>query len=253
MKSRTFVDCVFLHFALAAPFAVALAPGPASAQRLPGDPPIESRWEADFRSAALEAPSLLLAQGVRGVGDFDVLDFIERSRSIDVGLAENLAYRQRDGSVRRFARWEITGERLPRIWLNSLMWQAAPWKARALGALHEFLSALDFVDVNYVATTTLALLADAEIRDGLLPTERAQLESYVQKRARVAGGSVVGVGGGGDWFGPLLKLEAARGSALRLIRSVTPQERRRAMDVLDLILLGMNVEVSWGRHGRILP
>ena len=209
----------------------------------------------DFRSIGLEIPSLLLAQGAQKFGAMDFLEFIRLAPRNPHPVPE-IRFAIPGGNERRFARWEIDANGIAQIYYDPMMMDHATLPfAKPIIALHEFMGAEGFMDFNYGGSITLWLISDAEFRGALTRDELRELESFVTKSPdtplqRFAGGSVIGVGSGGDGGAVAIKALSLERSVAEIKRPTSAQNRRNAFAMIVFLISRMSLEVGWAKVAR---
>ncbi len=195
----------------------------------------------DFKSIALNSVQTLINQGYRNFGQLDLQKFFRDIQSVEVTYVAFLRYQSRSGTERASACWRVQG-RNRSIRVNHWMWAYTESTDRSTISLHEFLGAFGFQDEHYEISAALSILSqssESTLQPELIPSLR-----NIRRGQQLAGGSVTGVGGGGDWIASKMKLAMYRMGLDELARAQTLEERRRAIEFLNQIPR-MRVEIRW--------
>jgi hypothetical protein len=153
----------------------------------------------EFLAAGLEIPQNLQARGYSNFGPMDLATLVSQMQGVQVQFSSKLTAAKRNQNGRISARWEVTSSgRI--IHVFSPLWNRFT-EQRSMLALHEYLGILGYYDDNYWLSTQLWTLSLPDSQ-ALSYNERARIEKSISIRAQpmqqVAGGGVVGVGGGGE-------------------------------------------------------
>ncbi|RZA05034.1 MAG: hypothetical protein EOP11_13760, partial [Proteobacteria bacterium] len=148
-----------------------------------------------FRDAGREIPTALIQAGHSQFGALDLSSFLEEISRTPLRWASAKEIGTRNKSGRISARWEIKGG-VSSILVNRETWRRFP-EEQAIFALHEYLGITGYNDNNYWLSTTMWFLSLKEARQALDEKVLAGRVSHYA-RMRMASGTVVGVGGGGN-------------------------------------------------------
>lgn len=200
---------------------------------------------AEFKVAARQIPEALLKAGYKRIGRMNLHNLLQNIQVLKVKDAKWVETKVGTDQKRVFARWERTAQG-PKVTLNSSMWGKAFPRHHSPLALHEVLGAYGFNDDDYQLSTSLWLLAFEQKRQILSKEELKYLEKSIAERANISGGGVIGVGGGGDLIGPVLKISIIEAAYEDYDNSPTPANRAgvfRSFRVTEMF----SVEGKWRR------
>jgi hypothetical protein len=203
----------------------------------------------DFRRSAQAVPQRLIQLGYTQIGGVDLHKTLQEASTIQVN---STGFFQRAEPViegfetaRSGAQWQrsATGARID---VNRGHWTKSTSDEKSVIGLHEILGVSGFNDRNYQLSTPLWLLSLPQSSQ-LAAGERQQLEKRIQV-ASSGGGSITGVGGGGDPAGVKIRIKVLKATLNRVVRSSESWARQQAMQNLfgDFEI---SEEVRWNQDG----
>ena len=204
----------------------------------------------DFRRSAQSIPQRLIRLGYDQLGHLDLRRTLQRSTAIQVESTGNFhrpePVLQNFATARSGARWD-TSTAIAKISVNRNQWATSSADENSVVGLHEVLGVEGFNDRNYQLSTSLWLLSQPHAND-LETSEKQRLVKHIEIAASSGGGSITGVGGGGDVVGVRTRIKVLKVTLNRILRSKDLRARDQAMPNLfgDLEI---SEEVRWGRAG----
>lgn len=154
--------------------------------------------DEQFRALGAKIPRQLSQAGYSKFGALNLNQFVADMASVDIRTSNEDQLGQRNKDGRKSARWEITAE--GRRITYDPQWIRASGSIASVLALHEYLGVLGYQDKRYVASLGLWFLTRLEAHQVLNSAEISKIVSIISRNlsSRMAGGGVVGVGGGGQ-------------------------------------------------------
>jgi hypothetical protein len=153
---------------------------------------------SEFQAAGLAVPQKLMRDGYETFGYLSLSELTAVIQATPVRWATGKQIGIRNSSGRISGRWEMNGSQRT-ILVNQETWEKFP-EDQSIFALHEYLGIAGFQDGNYWLSTSLWFLSLDQARAALDSNQRATVAGRISgyARTRLASGTIIGVGGGGN-------------------------------------------------------
>jgi hypothetical protein len=179
----------------------------------------------NFKFYAHQIPQNLIAQGYSRIGALDFRQILQQMDQIHIESYPWVQTPEQDGAIRIFARWERRSDGTF-IMVNEATWnRAGDDNSKTALAMHEVLGALGYNDENYNISTSLWLLSREQTKQILDRSEQKTVANQVKNLSSMNTGGVIGVGGGGDMIGPIIKINILEIALGKYQQEPSPENR----------------------------
>jgi hypothetical protein len=222
-------------------FAFLLAFAPA-AKAVDGD----AEFVTAFKDAGHFLPKALMKRGYTTFGNLSFEDFIAKMDSVEIIPTGWFARPQQVGTTtfaRSSAQWRRRDGKM-QIAVNRKAWPLTPAEVMPVLAMHEYLGVMGFNDADYQISTGLWLLTAEETHEVMKRPEIKKIETDLQVAGNFNQGGISGVGGGGDFYGALIKMRGLTSHLDEIKNNQNPDKREALVNSLIGTLYD-RTEVTW--------
>ncbi len=209
----------------------------------------QAAFQTEFRNAASQIPNALLQSGYTNFGRLNLAQLNQRIASVKVVVVSTQDIRDSNGGDRSSAHWT----NLPsaqQIAVSLAWWKYFDAQHTVL-ALHEVLGEFGFQDGEYWISTSLWLLTLPEAQT-LTGAQRKLVGKWIMQNAGydiASGGTVIGVGGGGESASLWWRMESLQLSLREMSEATSAENRNDKWEFLLHILSSLMTSRVDGIHG----